>query len=548
MFTPSDRATTCTSFLQQAHSCKAQCGSDLCNSGDLVEAEHQCQTCEVKFDHIGNVISGKENCFTNTRDHLLDCPTGHNKCVNEMTASFSLTDGITYDFRRYCGNDEVEIVDGECEESYNFGDTDPTEYDVSKKCQTVCNSRNCNRDNDVEDLFQTYEDWGDGTTYPNRQYCREYSSNFDPDYVGNKPDGSYRICPIYANAGCFVSNHTTFGENQTGFHRGCSPFEFGDSNLKCNQWTDENGQKLVNTCKQQCTENYCNSQGELRDPVKCFNCREGFNHAGVKNEQDYFDDNCYNLNGNEHLIECPLYFDHCESNLVTDWFISGEQSYTIERRCSEKSFEVGEEVSCVQNQLAGNYYKDCYRQCHGDECNGANEIELEYSRLDENGNPVNLSCYEYTYDDLPDWWNPLNGSTSDLTNLNDKTRFCPAFANWGCFMGTIEPVSLPNVQVFHSQINKGCSIFDVDLEPECVNAYGASEVCKRQCTESYCNSGDFNTQLEEEQLLCHDCVEVFDHMGRRMDDDQNHNCYNLTDERYLKPCSGQCSTSLRFAR
>ena len=46
------------------------------NSGDLVEAEFQCQTCEVKFDHMGNVISGKENCFTNNRDHLLDCPSG----------------------------------------------------------------------------------------------------------------------------------------------------------------------------------------------------------------------------------------------------------------------------------------------------------------------------------------------------------------------------------------------------------------------------------------------------------------------------------------
>ena len=75
-------------------------------SGDLVEAEFQCQTCEVKFDHMGNVISGKDNCFTNDRDHLLDCSKGHDMCVNQMTASFSLTEGITYDFKRFCGQEK----------------------------------------------------------------------------------------------------------------------------------------------------------------------------------------------------------------------------------------------------------------------------------------------------------------------------------------------------------------------------------------------------------------------------------------------------------
>ena len=53
---------------------------------------------------------------------------------------------------------------------------------------------------------------------------------------------------------------------------------------------------------------------------KCYDCREGFNQRGRRSNQTYFDENCYELNGEEHLTECALYYDHCETNLITDWF------------------------------------------------------------------------------------------------------------------------------------------------------------------------------------------------------------------------------------
>ena len=48
--------------------------------------------------------------------------------------------------------------------------------------------------------------------------------------------------------------------------------------------------------------------------------------------------------------------------------------------------------------------------------------------------------------------------------------------------------------------------------------------------------------------MCHQCVEIFDHMGNRVEDpNQNESCYNLEDDRYLDVCPGgtHCSNSLR---
>ena len=86
----------------------------------------------------------------------------------------------------------------------------------------------------------------------------------------------------------------------------------------------------------------------------------------------------------------------------------------------------------------------------GDGCNGANEIEDEYTRLDEDGNPYQLSCYEYDYQDLPV---NFTGNFTDLTNLDDFTRLCPKFANWGCFTGSFDP----------NGFNLGSSLFEAQI-------------------------------------------------------------------------------------
>lgn len=55
-------------------------------------------------------------------------------------------------------------------------------------------------------------------------------------------------------------------------------------------------------------------------------------------------------------------------------------------------------------------------------------------------------------------------------------------------------------------------------------------------------------KLRQGELMCHQCNEIFDHMGNIVDDpNQNENCYDLQDDRYLAPCptGTHCATSLR---
>ena len=59
---------------------------------------------------------------------------------------------------------------------------------------------------------------------------------------------------------------------------------------------------------------------------------ESFDHAG--NHSPYSqDENCFNLVGDEHLTYCGLEDDACETDSITDWNVSGKQTYRIERRC-----------------------------------------------------------------------------------------------------------------------------------------------------------------------------------------------------------------------
>ena len=63
-------------------------------------------------------------------------------------------------------------------------------------------------------------------------------------------------------------------------------------------------------------------------------------------------------------------------------------------------------------------------------------FKMLYSDLDENGNPKELYCYEYSMNGVP----PTEGNLADyndLSNIDWYVRKCPAFANNGCFRGNI---------------------------------------------------------------------------------------------------------------
>ena len=74
-------------------------------------------------------------------------------------------------------------------------------------------------------------------------------------------------------------------------------------------------------------------------------------------------------------------------------------------------------------------YKDCYNVCQGDACNNNLDVENENIRKDQNGEPVNLSCYQFV------------SKLESHKHYNSNLQQCPRFANWGCFSGDFTPAN-----------------------------------------------------------------------------------------------------------
>ena len=63
----------------------------------------------------------------------------------------------------------------------------------------------------------------------------------------------------------------------------------------------------------------------------------------------------------------------------------------------EHQIEGLEGGECDAAQLGDTIFKDCNTTCSGDGCNDNNDVELLFSDLDENGDPVQIrsSCIFY---------------------------------------------------------------------------------------------------------------------------------------------------------
>ena len=81
----------------------------------------------------------------------------------------------------------------------------------------------------------------------------------------------------------------------------------------------------------------------------CNSGQESFDHTGTKLNRPGDVDNCVNLDGDEHLVNCDLINDHCVSNTITDWRIEGDQQYRLIRACAQR--HNGEDNSCLQGKI-----------------------------------------------------------------------------------------------------------------------------------------------------------------------------------------------------
>ena len=506
MFEPSDKPTECQNLASYGRACKRQTSTSMGNLGGM--ELWQCQQCEVEFDHLGNIISGDDTCFSKPDDHLADCDVGSAKmCVNNFSADFTFEGKLVYKMKRSCAKTETIEDDETCDETFETAveNGNPELYKIHKTCMTVCDGRNCNNNNDIEELFIYIAPDADYMRY---QYCYQYDSSEDPDFnIENPGIGQGGQCPRYANAGCFVSSYAIDGD--VGFYRGCTPFSYDMLNPACGEWNDGSS-----TCKQQCKEHYCN-RDKIRSPTKCHVCSADFNHRGEKIGEG--DDNCVNIEDDEYLTDCDLRYDHCETDTITDWIANGEQTYKLRRKCSQAIPEDYPMTQCFQGSSLHLMYKDCYQHCYGDGCNGNNDVNQEHSRLDEEGNPISLECYAYSKNSTGDW--------------DDEVMQCPNYANWGCFTGNFTNVEWEhNNADYVDQLNKGCSMFEPSTMPtECNDFIATSFACKQQCGDSLCNTGE----LEVPEFQCQQCEVTFDHLGNILSGDSN--CFSST-TRNLADC------------
>ena len=154
----------------------------------------------------------------------------------------------------------------------------------------MCDGNNCNTDQEVELGYTGYDEAGNQKEVT----CYEYSSKFDyqgPEDVTDidiedmaNIDAKERICPRFANNGCFKGKSTVpqgsifEGAFPNAFNKGCSMFDLGERPVTCSLLQDE-----VDTCKHHCTTSYCN-EGDMqtvKTQISCQVCSQEVNHVGI---------------------------------------------------------------------------------------------------------------------------------------------------------------------------------------------------------------------------------------------------------------------------
>ena len=151
------------------------------------------------------------------------------------------------------------------------------------------------------------------------------------------------------------------------------------------------------------------------------------------------------------------------------------------------------EFICCETKIS--IYKDCKTNCDTDGCNDDKDVELLFSKLDENGEPESIQCFAYRSDLNTEYdyssmaldsrntnstiqENDVSGRSADYQDSDDYLMDCPRFANQGCFKAeyTQGTADLPT---FVSGFHKGCSMYPLgDISKECTTAGAIGTTCR----------------------------------------------------------------------
>ena len=127
---------------------------------------------------------------------------------------------------------------------------------------------------------------------------------------------------------------------------------------------------------------------EVKELQQCYVCTETFDHAG--NRINTGQENCFNLVGDEHLEECDSKEDSCETAMYADWLHDGSQVFQFTRRCKSGGSHLDGSTNCNKGSSSVIQYKDCFNVCTGNGCNDNLDVAKAHSKLDENGDPIEI--------------------------------------------------------------------------------------------------------------------------------------------------------------
>ena len=163
-------------------------------------------------------------------------------------------------------------------------------------------------------------------------------------------------------------------------------------------------------CKDTCESNNCNV-GRTTKTLQCHSCSASRDSSGYP--VGLGDQNCFDHPENTPLIDCPIEYDFCETEMLVDWFMKGDQQVRITRGCAK--YEQSKE--CTSGQSERVMFKDCFEDCDTPGCNDKNTIG---SKFDEGYNQESCYACQYAEQDNGD----VIGNTNCLGQPNDadKTR------------------------------------------------------------------------------------------------------------------------------
>jgi len=181
----------------------------------------KCQVCNEKRNHLGEMVIGEKGCFDGeTNEFEQECGQDEQWCQVKIYSDWFSLGEASYHLYRSCSDEPVAsepCVEGTILLNAQWRD-----------CSHQCDSDNCNSNND--EVFKLTSTGGQESCHTCSSYKHSNGTieGHDDCHLEIQNDDYERLCPPYANKGCFDAVHKyqpdVDDENYAKYMRGCTPF------------------------------------------------------------------------------------------------------------------------------------------------------------------------------------------------------------------------------------------------------------------------------------------------------------------------------------